>query len=86
MEAQLNAYGYSFLQAGRAPGVGDVPGVRRPLPESWNAYDSLGEGLLAVGDTDGAIAMYEKSLALNPENTNRRDVLARIGAGATAAR
>ncbi|NTV04141.1 tetratricopeptide repeat protein, partial [bacterium] len=55
-------------------------------PESWNAYDSLGEGLLAVGDTDGSIAMYEKSLELNPENTNGRDALARIrGGGATAA-
>ncbi|MBK6900534.1 MAG: MBL fold metallo-hydrolase [bacterium] len=87
MEAQLNAYGYRFLQAGRAPqAVAMFRAYADLFPESWNAYDSLGEGLLAVGDTDGAVAMYEKSLALNPENTNGRDVLARIrGGGATAA-
>ncbi|MBK9304616.1 MAG: MBL fold metallo-hydrolase [bacterium] len=87
MEGQLNAYGYRFLQAGRAPqAVAMFRAYADLFPESWNAYDSLGEGLLAVGDTDGAVAMYEKSLALNPENTNGRDVLARIrGGGATAA-
>jgi tetratricopeptide (TPR) repeat protein len=47
-------------------------------PESWNVYDSLGEALLAAGDREAAIAMYEKSLEINPENTNGRDMLEQI--------
>ena len=38
----------------------------------------LGEVLLQTGSTEEAVVMYEKSLALNPENTNGREVLARI--------
>ena len=47
-------------------------------PESWNAYDSLGEALLAADQVDEAVKMYEKSLALNPDNTNGTEVLTRI--------
>ncbi|MBK7702677.1 MAG: MBL fold metallo-hydrolase [bacterium] len=85
MEGQLNASGYRFLQSGRAPqAVAMFRAYADLFPESWNAYDSLGEALLAVGDTDVAVAMYEKSLALNPENTNGRDALARIRGGGAA--
>jgi len=86
MEAQLNAYGYRFLQAGRAPqAVAMFRAYADLFPQSWNAYDSLGEGLLAVGDASGAIAMYEKSLELNPENTNGREALVRIREGVASA-
>jgi glyoxylase-like metal-dependent hydrolase (beta-lactamase superfamily II) len=85
MEGQLNISGYRFLQAGRAPQAVTMFRAYVDLyPESWNAYDSLGEALLAVGDTAGSVAMYEKSLALNPENTNGREALARIRGGGTA--
>ena len=47
-------------------------------PDSWNVYDSLGEALLRAGNTDEAVAMYERSLVLNPENTNGKEVLAGI--------
>ena len=85
MESQINAYAYRFLQAGRAPqAVAMFRAYVDLFPESWNAYDSLGEGLLAVGDTDGAVAMYTRSLELNPDNTNGREALARIrGEGTT---
>ncbi|MBD3871291.1 MAG: tetratricopeptide repeat protein, partial [Acidobacteria bacterium] len=52
-------------------------------PESWNAYDSLGEALLRAGDTNDAVTMYDKSLALNPENTNGKEVLAQIQGAAS---
>lgn len=35
-------------------------------PESANAHDSLGEGLVALGDTTAALAAYERSLSLDP--------------------
>jgi len=33
---------------------------------------------LSAGHTDDAVAMYEKSIALNPENTSGKEVLARV--------
>ena len=48
------------------------------FPDSWNVYDSLGEALLRAGNTGDAAAMYEKSLRLNPENTNGEEALKNI--------
>ncbi len=79
LEAELNAYGYRFLQAGKVHQAVALFRFNVELfPKSWNVYDSLGEALLVTGDTAAAISMYEQSLTLNPENTNGRDALARI--------
>ena len=82
-EDQLNALGYDYLERG------DVPTALRlfrlnveAYPEAWNPHDSLGEALLAAGDTAQAVASYERSLRLNPANDNGRDVLARLGVDA----
>lgn len=47
-------------------------------PESWDAYDSYGEGLLKNGQKNEAIKMYKKSVALNPKNENAKKVLEEI--------
>jgi len=47
-------------------------------PESWNTYDSLGEAMLAAGKCEKARKLYEKSLALNPDNENGRRMLAQV--------
>ncbi len=39
-------------------------------PDSWNAFDSLGEILMILGKYDAAIENYQKSLKLNPGNAN----------------
>ena len=44
-------------------------------PDSWNVYDSLGEAYLAAGNKKKAKENYEKSVELNPDNTNGRNVL-----------
>ena len=49
-------------------------------PESWNVYDSLGEAFLAAGKYEKARSLYEKSLALNPDNENGKKMLAKIDA------
>ena len=46
--------------------------------ESWNAYDSLGEALLDIGNLEEARTKYQKSLALNPDNQNAVEVLKRL--------
>ena len=50
------------------------------FPQSGNAYDSLGEAYLVLGDTAKAIANYRKSLTLDPKNSNAEVVLKRLGA------
>jgi len=45
---------------------------------SWNAFDSLAEAYLKAGQKDLAIKNYEKSLELNPENTNAVEKLRQL--------
>ena len=85
-EDALNTLGYAYLERG------DVATARRlfelnveSYPEAWNPHDSLGEALLAAGDTARAVASYRRSLELNPGNDNGRDVLTGLGADATVA-
>jgi CubicO group peptidase (beta-lactamase class C family) len=44
-------------------------------PDSWNAFDSYGEALLKSGQKQEAIKMYQKSVALNPNNKDGKRVL-----------
>jgi tetratricopeptide (TPR) repeat protein len=45
------------------------------FPDSWKAYDAMGETYIMKGDTIHAIQNLEKSLELNPENTNTAEML-----------
>ena len=60
----LNNIGYRFLTK-RNPKLGVTVFKRNvsAYPESINAYDSLGDGLLAAGDTASAIANFRLSVA-----------------------
>jgi tetratricopeptide (TPR) repeat protein len=49
-------------------------------PDSWNAFDSLGEILQKAGDKTKAIENYRRSLKLNPDNTNATVHLKEMGA------
>jgi len=79
MEAEFNARGYNFLRQDKVAQATTLFEITVDLyPDSWNAYDSLGEALMTAGDREAAIAMYEKSMELNPDNTNGRDMLVRL--------
>lgn len=72
-EAELNAYGYQLLAAGKAAdAVAVFRDVVKRHPESWNARDSLGEGLEALGDTSASISSYEQALSMAPEAQRSR--------------
>jgi tetratricopeptide (TPR) repeat protein len=49
-------------------------------PDSWNAYDSLGDGYKALGDDRQALENYEASLKLYPENSNALEMIKKIKA------
>ncbi|MHB0969765.1 MAG: hypothetical protein ACYC7A_15215 [Thermoanaerobaculia bacterium] len=81
VENEINAFGYRLLQENKVPKAIALFKLYVALfPDAWNAYDSLGEALLKSGDVAGATKMYEKSIALNPENTNGKNAFANIGA------
>jgi predicted alpha/beta superfamily hydrolase len=47
-------------------------------PNSFNAYDSLGEAYMNAGKKDLAISNYKKSLELNPHNDGGREMLKKL--------
>jgi len=47
-------------------------------PDAFNTYDSLGEGYMVAGNRELAIENYERSLELNPENTNAARMLEQL--------
>jgi tetratricopeptide (TPR) repeat protein len=49
-------------------------------PDSWNAYDSLGEAYADSGLFDLARVNYRRSLALNPKNTGALKILQQAAA------
>lgn len=78
-ENELNMFGYQLL----ARNLIDEAVVIFELnveayPEGFNTYDSLGEAYMIAGKNEAAITNYERSLELNPDNTNAVAMLARI--------
>jgi D-alanyl-D-alanine-carboxypeptidase/D-alanyl-D-alanine-endopeptidase len=47
-------------------------------PGSSNVYDSLGEAYMTAGDTRLAIENYERSLELDPQNSNAVEMLKKL--------
>ena len=78
-ENELNMFGYQLLARER---VDDAIAILElnveAYPEGFNTYDSLGEAFAIAGRTEAAIANYERSLELNPDNTNAVAMLARL--------
>ena len=75
-EGDFNALGYRLLQESHPESAVFVLEKTVGLyPESWNAWDSLGEVAAKAGRKEQAIASYRKSLELNPNNKNGRAML-----------
>ncbi len=70
-EGGMNELGYLLL---RLKKLDDAIAVftqnTEDHPNSWNVWDSLAEAYMDQGDKELAIKYYEKSLRLNPDNTN----------------
>ena len=71
-EEVLNWLGYHLLFWWDRPQEAlDVFKLNTELfPNSANAFDSLGEAYLTLGDKENAIMSYRESLQLNPQNKN----------------
>jgi dienelactone hydrolase len=80
-ETELNQLGYVLLREGKAKEAVEIFRLNvEAYPNSFNVYDSFGEGLMSVGDLGGAIKNYKRSLALNPQNINAEQAIKKLEA------
>jgi tetratricopeptide (TPR) repeat protein len=81
-ENAINALGYEELAAKRTPNaLALFRANTNAYPQSWNAFDSLGEALMAAGLLPDSAAAYRRALQLAPENGKPRirAILAKLG-------
>jgi tetratricopeptide (TPR) repeat protein len=79
LEDVINAKGYELINGKKLKESIDIFKLNViAFPQSANAYDSLGEAYLESGDKKLAVENYQKSLELNPDNGNAREVLKKI--------
>ncbi len=78
-EGEMNRYGYNLLGQGKKEVALEVFKLNsESYPNSFNTWDSLAEAYMLLGDKKQAITNYEKSLELNPNNTNATNQLVKL--------
>ena len=83
-EADINAYGYELMGAGKVDEA--IATFRKNVadhPGSWNTYDSLGEALAQKGQVAEAVVQYTKALQMVGDDTNKKrisGILAKLAA------
>ena len=75
-EDKINTLGYRLMSVEKFKEALKIFKLNTELyPNGFNTYDSYGDCLLKLGDTENAIKAYKKSLELNSDNTNAKSVL-----------
>ena len=75
----LNRVGYDLLTEERTNEAIEIFKLNTKLfPEIANTWDSLGEAYMRAGENAKAVDNYRKSLELNPENQNAREMIQQI--------
>lgn len=87
-EDEMNSLGYDFMGNSNPYHLPEQHFYKQAVetlkinvdlfPNSWNAYDSYGEALLADGQKEEAIKMYQKSIELNPKNEGGKKILQKL--------
>jgi tetratricopeptide (TPR) repeat protein len=79
-EQEINTLGYMLLRDDKIEAAIEIFKLNvSEHPKSWNVYDSLGEAYMKQGEKELAIKNYQKSLELNPNNQNGKDMLKKLG-------
>lgn len=72
-ENSINRLAYTYLRDGQINIAIEVFKLNKELyPNSYNAFDSLAEGYFSNAQYELSKENYQKSLDLNPENTNAK--------------
>ena len=78
-ERSLTVFGYEIL--GKEDYKGAIAAFilyTQEYPDSFNSWDSLAEGYMKAGEVDRARENYQKSLQLNPDNQNAKDMILQL--------
>ncbi len=79
VEREINEIGNWLIREGQEERALELFELNtRLFPESWNAWDKLGEAHFNLGHKEEAVSAYKKSLELNPENEPAKRMIARI--------
>ncbi|HUQ15934.1 MAG TPA: DUF2911 domain-containing protein [Gemmatimonadales bacterium] len=74
-EADINAYGYQLLGAGKVDSA--IVVFRKNVkdyPKSWNTYDSLGEAYAKKGDKRRAVEQYTKAREMTKDPVQQQRI------------
>jgi CubicO group peptidase (beta-lactamase class C family) len=75
-ETELNSLGYQMIKENKLDEAIKLFELNaQEYPESANVYDSLGDVYQRNGQMHLAIEYYQKSLKMNPDNKNAREIL-----------
>jgi tetratricopeptide (TPR) repeat protein len=78
-EAQMNRLGYALLSMKRVKDAIEVFKLNvEDYPQSANTYDSLGEAYMIDGNKELAVRNYQRSIELDPKNTNGIETLKKL--------
>ena len=79
-ENEMNQIGYQLMGDDNVEEAAQVFKLNiDAFPKSSNVYDSYGEALMKLDDTEGAITNYKKSVEINPANQIGIDMLKKLG-------
>jgi imidazolonepropionase-like amidohydrolase len=80
-EDEFIGLGYGLLRMKKVPDAIEIFKLSVEVyPQSYNTYDSLAEAYMDNGDKERAIRCYQKSIEINPGNTNGIEMLKRLTA------
>ena len=78
-ESALNELGYAMLRKGDSAGaIGILARNAEQFPKSANTWDSLAEAHMKAGHKKLAEQYYQKSLKLDPQNQNAKEMLKKL--------
>jgi hypothetical protein len=79
-EQEINTLGYMLLRDEKTTEAIEIFKLNvSEHPKAWNVYDSLGEAYMKQGEKELAVENYQKSLELNPNNENGKEMLKKLG-------
>lgn len=79
-EQELNGLGYYYMAEGKLDIAQRLLALNLEMfPEAFNAWDSMGEVLMNMGNKDEAIRHYRRALELNPASGNAKAMLKKLG-------
>jgi CubicO group peptidase (beta-lactamase class C family) len=79
IERVINNRGYRLLSESKPKEAIDMFELNVfAFPRSANAFDSLGEAYMEAGNKDKAVENYKRSLLLDPDNANAREMLRKL--------